>query len=94
VGNPRAIGLEPDPAGDPYPTAKPTATRFGTLMPRINDVPFDDAWASALLDTFSATEHDAVGLAEAQQRVREFDCSLAAERWIGLVRQLTRSGTT
>lgn len=82
------LGLGPEPSGHPYPTQTPTQTPYGVLMPPINSGAFDEAWTATILELFANSRDRSSSKGLARQRVRELDCSIAAESWIGLVQHL------
>lgn len=89
-GTREVLGLSPNLDGEPYPTKSPVETPFGTLMPPIAPLRYERPWVTSLLETLTNATMRARTLEESRQIVRELDCSLAADRWIGLVHGLQR----
>ena len=88
-GTREVLGLGPDPAGRPYPTASPTETPYGWLMPRIDDRRYDPAWVAVLGQRLAMPRPDPAAAAAARERVRALDCGEAAKRWSLLAGRLT-----
>jgi len=71
----------PDSAA-PYPTTRPTKADYGTLMPRIDALEYEEVWVQALRE---ALANPAAQNAGTQQRPYNYDLAVVGEKWKALL---------
>lgn len=87
-----ALGVGPDPRNEPFPTIEPTAAPYGTLMPRIDDWRFEEAWARVIAERLAAPGAAEDEILRRHERARQLSCAQAGRKWSDLLLELCGYG--
>lgn len=91
-GSSEVLGVTRDENICPYPRCTPFQTRYGMLMPRIDDPSFSDHWTKVLVAYLTDKNGASIETGPFHRRVREFSCTNAAKRWNDLLGELAGKG--
>lgn len=76
----RTILCKNNDSRDPYPTHQPTTTDYGTLMPRIDDVAYQDNWVEVLQQNLHQPHHP-----DCKARLGNFNLETVGALWKRLI---------